>query len=387
MKYSQENISDNDLDQLFRDAYAAEGVEPLFVPEFWNEMEALLPLDSKKRLVPWYVYAASFVVVALLFSIPFSKPSISEIAQTQTEETAVRNLAQQSETTIPTIETQQASNDISWKNADFNQANTQKRVKLGANPEHVFAQKSPMLEATQTEKATQSDTELEELTFSLPEAEWLVLLPKSWDLCRGKIHELNPLEKQRINWYLELGFTLGQSPYLSQNAKRNLVGGAVLGGGISKRIDQVSVNFGLQARIEGFGGLNYQENNFANDMTRIVSVKQLYSLDFPLRFNYHVKRSSFGFAVIPGIQLFIQGREQIFQNQQITREGNYLGKVEHSSTLSMEMGFNYDYQLTPKYSLGLRLNADVLRPLHTDYYLGKSASIPLNGQVILRRTF
>ena len=33
-KYNQ--LSDQELDQLFRDAYQAEAVEPFFVPEYWR---------------------------------------------------------------------------------------------------------------------------------------------------------------------------------------------------------------------------------------------------------------------------------------------------------------------------------------------------------------
>src|SRR5690606_23734644 len=112
-------------------------------------------------------------------------------------------------------------------------------------------------------------------------------------------------------WYLELGPTIGQSPYLSADQKRNIVAGAVLGGGYTVRIDRSSVSFGLQARMEGFGGLTYQETNFAPNIMRTVSVKQLYSIEMPLKFGYQLGRSEIHFGVVPGIQLFVHGKEQI----------------------------------------------------------------------------
>ncbi|MNX99817.1 hypothetical protein D3C86_1322840 [compost metagenome] len=174
---------------------------------------------------------------------------------------------------------------------------------------------------------------------------------------------------------------------MSQYNKRNAVVGTVLGGGYTKRVDHTSVTIGLQARMEGFGGLTYRESNFSQNMVRTVSVKQLYSLEMPLRFGYHFKRSELAFSVVPGVQLFIHGKEKITQNQVVTREESYFGKVEHSNSLTMEFGLQYYYNLSPKYSIGAKCNADILRPFHTDYYLGKLAGFPVNGQIVLRRTF
>ena len=195
------------------------------------------------------------------------------------------------------------------------------------------------------------------------------------------------LSKESNEWYVEVGPTLGQSPYLSPDQKRNLVGGAVFGGGYTKRIDNAFVSFGLQARMEGFGGLEYRETNFSPNIVRTVSVKQLYSLEVPLRFGYSFRRSEFAVSVTPGLQLFLHGKERITQNQVLQRENTFTGKVEHSNSLTMEFGLQYYYNITPRFSLGAKLNADILRPFHTDYYLGKSAGLPMNGQIVFRTRF
>lgn len=391
MKFSQEHMSDSDLDQLFRDAHAAEGVETLFVPEFWTEMESMLPATNKRRLVPWYVYAASLFVVTSLFFVPIRQPRITALEKksvpsesASSDLVATQNNEDVSASTYPSVHENSFSKNLSpitEKALNSNQFNkTTKQVEkpktenMFDGAEELFMAKESIPNVSPTSK----DFELEELNR---------LEPKFWSVTQGQVSDLDPLKSRKLDCYMELGVTLGQSPYLNGNAKRDLVGGAILGAGISKRIDQMSINFGLQVRMEGFGGLQYKETNFSADITRNVSVKQLYSIEFPLKFAYHVRKSEFGLAVVPGVQLFVHGKEQVIQNQQITREGSYTGKVEHSSTMSMEMGLNYYYHFNAKYSLGLKLHADVLRPLHTDYYIGKSASIPLNGQLILRRTF
>ena len=84
MKYANKHISDDELDQLFRDAHAAEGQEPLFVPEFWSEMEALLPAEkTKKRGVFWIPLAAAVLVFSIILLYPSGTGRIDKIAQSQ----------------------------------------------------------------------------------------------------------------------------------------------------------------------------------------------------------------------------------------------------------------------------------------------------------------
>lgn len=48
-------LSDEALDQLFREAHAHEHMEPLFQDDYWDEMAALLPEKRKKRaFVPYF---------------------------------------------------------------------------------------------------------------------------------------------------------------------------------------------------------------------------------------------------------------------------------------------------------------------------------------------
>lgn len=234
-----------------------------------------------------------------------------------------------------------------------------------------------------TNESKNSNSDVEDFALNLPKRD--VHVPTY------PIHAIQtqPIAtKERMgSWYLELGPTIGQSPYLSQNAKRNLIGGAVLGGGYSWRFSNTVFGLGVQFRMEGFGGLQYRETNFATNMQRTVTVNQLFSLDLPLRFGFMLKKSELAFAFVPGVQLFSHGKEEVTENQQITREGSYTGKVEHSNSLTMELGLNYYYHFTDKWSLGAKLQTDILRPLHTDYYIGKSISFPINGQIVLRRQF
>lgn len=409
MNYSNRHISDEELDQLFRDAHAAEGQEPLFVSEFWSEMEAMLPEEKKNRaFLPWISIAATALLMLGLVFYPGENPELSRL---NTNETALvkassKDLTENTPVEQPS-ETSANETESAASNSPAEKVTQTLRLQTTFRPRIRMNAEIPSSNRMQAE--TPDDRETNPATQTPDEA---VLAGNSEEtkpgennlnedpnvdrleikgLAENGAREIEPLQKnlspEENSWYMELGATMGQSPYLSPDEKRNIVGGVVLGGGYTKKIDKAFVSLGLQARMEGFGGLDYRETNFSQNITRTVSVKQLYSLEFPLRFGYVLRRSELSFGVVPGIQLFIHGREQIMQNQVVQREGNYTGKVEHSNSMSMEFGFQYYYHLTPKYSIGAKFQADVLRPFHTDYYLGKSAGLPLNGQILLRRTF
>jgi hypothetical protein len=411
MKYSNRHISDEELDQLFRDAHASEGQESLFVPEFWSEMEAMLPTEKKsKRGFYWIPLAATLVLFGLMLLYPENRAQIDTLKQQQVPFAENKSNQNESETN-PTVASNQSNpNSIKPENTfvqhSNNTTNLKPRVRTifqtpkkqlvnGDSHETIDSPSKdiPSGSVVPTVVEIKKNTPEEQMPVALTseandQLDFKPLAPRQDRVIHDGIADLPKKPSGESNqWYLELGPTIGQSPYLSANQKRNVVGGAVLGAGYTKRIENAFVSFGLQARMEGFGGLNYQETNFSPNIVRTVSVKQLYSVEIPLKFGYVFKKSEIAFGATPGIQLFVHGKEQIIQNQVVQREESYTGKVEHSNSLTMEFGFQYYYNLSPKYSIGAKVNADVLRPFHTDYYLGKLSSFPVNGQIVIRRTF
>lgn len=407
MKYSDRHISDEELDQLFRDAHAAEGQEALFVPEFWSEMEAMLPAEKrKKRGVYWIPLASALVLIGIVWFYPSNPAQIDRLQKKQVraeqenksglaqtggsqpndaavlEENSTEDLASAAETilTSPKVKTtrkiQKGTNPDTLADDMIHVGSDDRASFLGRTPNKQESEKEKTNEAPGL--APDSRNELDsiklEARFERVPHEEIANLPE-----KGS-HESN-------EWYVEAGPTIGRSPYLSPDQKRNVVGGVVLGGGYTKRIDNAFVSFGLQARLEGFGGLEYRETNFSSSMVRTVTVKQLYSLEVPLKFGYTFRRSEVSLGVVPGVQLFIHGKEQISENQVIQRERTFTGKVEHSNSLTMEFGLQYYYNFNPKWGVGAKVNADILRPFHTDYYLGKSTGFPVNGQIVFRARF
>lgn len=402
MKYSNRHISDDELDQLFRDAHASEGPEALFVPEFWSEMEALLPAEQKKkRGFYWIPLAAVVVLFGTLLFYPSSAAEITKVKQHAAGEEIngadAETPAQPAEN--PAGQTTAQANELTPAVSNFR---TENRMRTSFNPSlQTVPDEDPAQQLVQVDPPVQEIVPVEDaaddviaatIPVTVPDAnadlDSFNLAPRTEKIVHDEVAGLpKKILHESNQWFVELGPTLGQSPYMSQTNKRNAAVGAVLGGGYIKRIDHTFVSIGLQARMEGFGGLTYRESNFSQDIVRTVSVKQLYSLEMPLKFGYHFKRSEFAFSVVPGVQLFLHGKERITQNQVVKREETYTGRVEHSNSLTMEFGLQYYYNLSPKYSIGAKFNADILRPFHTDYYLGKLSGFPVNGQIVLRRTF
>ncbi len=430
MKYSDRHISDEELDQLFRDAHASEGQEALFVPEFWSEMEAMLPVETKKKHgFYWIPLTAAVILIGTLLIYPLNPVKIEHIAHKQNEnkigsgsvaaetyplnekETSViadNSAAQSSEqvsgksqikTTFRTPKKHLRAADLrTQKNTavvEETPRNPENENRIPQNPENTIVVTNPDPNSISdphsdphSHSHSDSHSDSHSHSRSVSEDDFVLLEPRYESVPHEEITPLPELKSHESNeWYAELGPTFGQSPYLSPNQKRNLVSGAVFGGGYTKRIDNAFVSFGLQARLEGFGGLEYRETNFTPNIVRTVSVKQLYSVEIPLKFGYTFSRSEFALAVVPGIQLFIHGKERITENQVVKREETFTGKVEHSNSLTMEFGLQYYYNFNPRWSVGAKLNADILRPFHTDYYLGKSTGLPVNGQILLRRRF
>lgn len=411
MKYSNRHISDDELDQLFRDAHAAEGQEPLFVPEFWTEMEAMLPEEKKRgAFIPWISVAATLLLIVGLIFYPTGKPRVSALGTKQTvlakdnQENKENTPNQTTGIAQPERVTENTNSTSTVKSSlpvNRNRTHVRTRIRNGNGTTQPIQNRD--LTNEQDGIVEQEAPVKDELLVTNPESPEVSPIDSTTDeevfkrlgtkeFIAGNSKDIDPLQKKKNgrddnSWYVELGPTIGQSPYLSPDKKRNVVGGMVLGGGYTKKIDRAFVSFGLQARMEGFGGLSYREGNFSQNIARTVAVKQLYSLELPLRFGYTFKRSEIAFSAVPGVQLFIHGKEQITENQVVQRQGSYTGKVEHSNSLTMEFGLQYYYHLSPKYSIGAKFQADILRPFHTDYYLGKLSAFPLNGQLVLRRTF
>lgn len=393
-------MSDDALDQLFRDAHLKEGVEPLFSDTFWNEMESMLPEvpSRKRRPVFLWLTAASVLLLGTLiyWLIPNGvHPSDSKF----------KDLAKNPH--IPEFRDKDSKDDRQHKHIDFKGQGfftSDATVKVNSADQHYLNSKGKELHNRYNkgeiaipfnpgpgELVIQEESDSSEGVIT-PIDEVVDLNSIAFER-RG--FNINPDDQKQINKskeikpvlttaYLETGFTLGQSPYVNAAGSRDVVAGSILGGGIQVNAPKTYFQGGIQLRLEGFKGLSYVENNFTQNIVRHVDVKQLYSVEFPLSFGYQNYHHQLGISFIPGIQCFMFGKEQVIQNNMEVRNENITGPVAHSNSATLEVGLHYYYRFNSRWSAGLKCNMDVLRPFHTNYYLGSTTLYPINGQVLLR---
>jgi hypothetical protein len=114
---------------------------------------------------------------------------------------------------------------------------------------------------------------------------------------------------------------------------------------------------------------------------------ELYSVEMPVSLGFNFGRNTFSATLTPGYQVGFSGKESEFENDVMVRDERTSGKVENSKTLTMEFGLSYWRTLQPNLYLGAAINADAIRPFNPNNFIGDQRMLPVNGQIVLRRTF
>jgi hypothetical protein len=188
-------------------------------------------------------------------------------------------------------------------------------------------------------------------------------------------------------FYAQLSVGAGQS------AQRNVIGSSdflhyyAVGGGLYTRVDNMVLTFGLNGRVD-----------FTDNIVRTVgtetpgnrietSYKQLYSIETPASLGYTLGRNVITATVTPGFQTGFSGQEREYVAETQVRSEQTSGKIKNSRTLTMEFGLSYWRVLQPDWQIGAAVNFDALRPFNNSLFAGEQRIAPLNGQLILRRTF
>lgn len=397
------NMSDDALDNLFRDAHAQEGTENLFSDSFWNEMEAMLPpvADKKRRPVFVWLAAAFILLVGSIYGVLFinnskysSKSSVYAAVNPSVNSAKVELTT--SHLNKSNLESNKSRHVAPISNVlEMDKTNREITVHKLVQSAHEQKNNIQSTQPSSLDNVSQHDTNdndyaREPALFaennSVSLFEDLSVLPKrDIETLTYSLTSFNKPKRVLSSGYVEFGLTLGQTPYKNENGSRDIVAGCLLGGGVQIYSGKTFFQGGVQLRMEGFKGLSYVETNFTEDIQRYVQVKQLYSVEFPLSFGYSSFHHQVGISFTPGIQCFMGGNERIVQNNNEVRNSRIVGKVSHSNSATLEMGLLYYYSFNAKWSAGVKLNMDLLRPFHTDYYLGKTEMYPINGQLAIKR--
>jgi hypothetical protein len=377
-------LSDDQLDDLFRAADAGSHIESHFDERFWNEMEDLLPSKQqpRRKLLIWWTAAA---IVACLGFVAFwrnqersndwqvtpiaakekstrKEGSIQAIPNEKVRQTAVSKTNGLRNT--PLIHRRNSVNRLKDESSD---ANSNLALNLGDQQQILESQ-------------NENDS-VEKLPFKKTEilgAERIIIPEKSLD--------------KLFYWQLSTG--IGQSYQSSLNHSAAIGYQAAIGIGVRKKVKQMEMSFGLQVRMESLP--NIQLSSFVPYTTvsgaaviaqKTTSMKQLFSIDFPIALGTWYQKHLFYGQLTPGYQQFYSGENRYYVNAIESSREKSTGKMTHAKTLTMELGVGYSYAIRRNFILGGQVNVDVIRPFDVNYYSGDQRHFPVNIQVTMRRFF
>lgn len=387
MSYSNRNISDDELDELFRVAQMNEAAGPSFKADFWSEMEAMMPIQEKKRRIPiWWFTAASRLILFVLgtyfiFNSPLKRGQDSaDFTKVQGDIT----------TAVPSDS----------KGSELQQEDH--LVELSSNPEFVAfknryhpaqVKKSNLIYPIAPHKSIQFIPPLtgysEEVLVEKEEFDFEIKARPIVDQSYKQVHVFDSKQPKENPLFIQFGATVGQSPLKIYNGGSDAVYGGFIGVGVHKEVQNVDLSAGINIRMEALKNLSWTEQQYANNVSlnEVVNINQLYSFEMPLRLSFVAKKTRFGFNFTPGIQTFYLGNKKTYQNAQLKTSERSFDVVKHSSSLTMEFGGHFGFMIRPKVELGLGINADVLRPFNPTYYAGNQLNFPVNGQLYFRKSF
>jgi hypothetical protein len=386
------NYSDKELDELFREAHDATELSSDFQPEFWDEMEMLLPEKKQKRRAGmfWWTSAAILVVAVGYFIRTAEQPNTSSQNKQIALKTNLKNkiLTQDKQTNnskeLPTT-TQQ-------KQASIGQL-VQKRL--------VNNQlQSPQVDMQVLENVDVPNVEPKQITVDLSDVKNNLTNPSlpiyTDSFMRLKVIEPGMNITQLIasknysyspRCYVQVGAGIGKSYQTDVLNKTNNLRQLAVGAGLIKQVNGMQLTAGIQLRSEFLSNIQWTEP-LTTSSYKLGQAKQIYSFDFPLSIGAVLPRNQqLAFTITPGIQSFYVGSSSIITNNEETAREQKVETLQHTKSLTMEMGLCYSYAIRRTLLLGGQVNVDVIRPFNTNYYAGKQSSYPVNGQIFIRKLF
>lgn len=382
------NWSDQDIDKLFQQTPQAE--IPPFQDGFWTEMEAMLPEQKRKKVAVWWWAGGTAVVAALvIFGLFIGRSEAIEknhsakaSANKETNEDSGHTADgkdHKSETSIVHGATAN-SGEVNYTLPSLNLVHglkvqkvsqTDKVDNTSANSERSMANTSVSVSVV--------DKPLNEL----PKLN-LVFTPLTFHPEMPQKEEYKP-----TRFYVQAGAGLGFSARKNVPQSSDILHCYTLGGGLYKKIDNVILTLGLQGRVDFVRNIRYTYFPDGTGAKRIdADYHQLYSLEMPASIGVVKGRNTFAINVNAGFQAGVFGELKETNNNVLVRSENTFVRVDNkATTLTMELGLSYLRTISPDWYLGAGLNTDIIGPFNGSSYAGQERTLPVNAQVMLRKTF
>jgi hypothetical protein len=386
--------NDQDIDHLFKGAKAPE--PPAFQDAYWKEMEALLPVAPKRRLAGfWWISGIAATLVLLTAGLLWLNQS-----GTASQQSAVKAVDQpagmnqsandgaslQTEHETSAGETTPTTN--STESAGSNTLRDEVPLKKWQREIAVYPEITPVQTPHQQLFQEPALTVIPPVKAESENEPLLSMTPLRIDPEKRKVARTlpNPIPFKGERFYLQASAGIGQSAQRNVKSVSGVLHYYAIGGGLYKRIDRMILTYGIGGRVDLARNVISSE---VSGMSHRIDTRysELYAIEMPVSLGFNFGRNTFAATLTSGFQVGFSGKESEFENDVLVRSERTSGKMENSKTLTMEAGLSYWRTLKPNLYLGAAVNADVIRPFNPNNFIGEQRVLPLNGQLILRKTF
>lgn len=415
------NWTDDKIDQLFKEAAEQQRVE--YSPEYWKEIEALLPAQKQKKRLGWKFFLGSLSLVictGIIGCIALtSTTSISPekhnrnqlLVLSSSQKSTVANEKQAAETPLTNSSLNTKDTQFPIANQVFNHTVKQpKRRQLtfatsnAANPLKTGALTSSPVAATSqqglantttTTRLANPRTETDEQAMTQRATHELPIHPLSSFSASTAFLDTTSLKKQapalypRLRWYTELNGGLSQAWTRTETSSVNGSLGVLVGVILPLKKINLSAGIGFQAtklndlkiedrtKIYGFGATLIEQN---------YQISSLYSLTLPLHISYSFGRHTLEMGAVTSLNLAMRLRYwELLDNQQ-TVYNSTVGAIQLLSRIGIKPTIGYAFSINETTQLGVQVGLQLIRPIDSDRFVGSSVRLPFEGQFYLRKS-
>lgn len=386
------NWSDEDIDHLFRTG--ANDIKPVYDPAFWDEMEAMLPVEKKRSPFPWFWTSLS-AVVALLgiagFNWFFSSEKSTDFNAVKLSQANAIVVSEQRANNSQTIQTADGTSATDSNPTAIQTLNSTKKAerKTRKQEENIPPiSYIPNLEQTPTETDNSDlllNSENDEISTTS-----LAFLPISWEngttsLGQQSLGDLFANRKKRA-FYVDFGVGAGQSFVKNANASPQM--NASVGAGMSYFPSRFGFSLGAQFNAIQPSDLVLNRRSkvysfSSTDYTQRLHYKQLYTVSIPMNLMYKTARSRFEIGVSPSYVV----------QTQLAFTSSINGEMDQTGTaLNADLGLNrfnvlgqvgYHVSLSKNWAAGVRISTWLTQPTQEGVFESKTTRLPTQGQFTL----
>lgn len=420
--------TDEELDQLFSDAASNATVE--YNDAYWKDIEEMLPVRKKRKGLLWWMGGAGALVffgTLLLVQVPFASkstvghenaPELANSSVTDLKESATSNpsnrvkktaISTESHTSLIKNKLNTSDNQPPFQNTNkskvvkgtINPAQAiqhkvksneriVKSIELVENSTHLFESQDLFNSVVVVESNSKESQHEEMVSEVIPTLATIGINPlyHSSELIPA-VYKLKARSPHGL--YAEAGLGIGQSPIVSSENGSAMAKEYGLQLGYSFQKSKFRYSAGLGISLQQFNNVYIKERSLiygfgSNSVDNYYRFSSLMRVEVPLSIGYQFKRhilsagARFSFPVIAGVSYtkYVDG------NMAVEEKG--YTSTEFFSPFGAELQLGYAYHLGSNWELGAKVQMQLINPIASDRILGKTNSLPLSGQVALRKT-